>query len=173
MEGLLFYVSGAITLIAALLVVTRTNASHALLYMLVSVLAMAVVFFSLGAPFAAALQIVVYAGAIMVLFLFVVMMLALGRESNEQERRWMPASAFVGPTVLVAVLFAQLAWVLLLPGDATPTSGREIHPKDVGLTLFGPYVLAVELAAFLLLAAMVGAYHIGRRYMRARRGGDA
>ncbi len=85
----------------------------------------------------------------------------------------MPGSAFVGPAVLVAVLFAQLAWVLILPGDAASTTSREIHPKEVGLTLFGPYVLAVELAAFLLLAAMVGAYHLGRRYMRTRRGGAA
>ena len=169
MEGLLFYVAGAIALIAALLVVTRTNASHALLYMLVSVLAIAVVFFSLGAPFAAALQIVVYAGAIMVLFLFVVMMLALGGDAVELERSWLPPSAFIGPAVLALVLIGLFATVLL--SGTAPTAGVPIDPKQVALTMFGPYVLAVELSAFLLLAAMVGAYHLGRRYMAARRGG--
>ena len=169
MEGLLFYVAGAIALIAALLVVTRTNASHALLYMLVSVLAIAVVFFSLGAPFAAALQIVVYAGAIMVLVLFVVMMLALGGDAVELERSWLPAGAFIGPALLALVLFGLFASVLF--AGTAPTAGVAIDPKQVALTMFGPYVLAVELSAFLLLAAMVGAYHLARRYMASRRGG--
>lgn len=170
MENLLFYIAGAIAFFAAVLVVTRTNASHALLYMLVSVLATAVVFFSLGAPFAAALQIVVYAGAIMVLFLFVVMMLALGREAEEREKRWMPTRAWVLPAALVAVLLAQFGYVLAAQGNLT--SGIEVDPRRVGLTLFGPYLLLVELAAFLLLAAMVAAYHLARRYMSARRGSE-
>jgi len=72
-----FTVSAIITLITTALAITRANPVHALLYFVLSLLCMAVIFFTLGAPFAAALEVIVYAGAIMVLFLFVVMMLAL------------------------------------------------------------------------------------------------
>ena len=82
--NLVFYISGAVALAATLMVVTRTNAVHAALYLLVSLLAVALVFFSLGAPFVAALEIVVYAGAIMVLFVFVIMMLNIGPAGDRE-----------------------------------------------------------------------------------------
>ena len=75
---LAFYIAGAVAVIATLLMLTRANVVHALLYLIVSLLAVAVVFYTLGAPFVAALEVIVYAGAIMVLFVFVVMMLNLG-----------------------------------------------------------------------------------------------
>jgi NADH-quinone oxidoreductase subunit J len=156
-----------VSLIATLLVVTRTNASHALIYLIVSLLAVAVVFFLLGAPFASALEIVIYAGAIMVLFLFVVMMLNLGRGSVEQERSWLSPAMWVGPSLLSAVLFVEM--VYLLTGGEAHTSGVAVLPKAVGLALYGQYLLAVELASILLLSALVASYHLGRRYMRARR----
>lgn len=93
MELILFYIAAVIAIVSTVFVVTRYNASHALIYLVVSLLAAAVMFFLLGAPFAAILEVIVYAGAIVVLFLFVVMMLNLGRHSIEQERRWFqPAS---------------------------------------------------------------------------------
>jgi len=167
MEVILFYIAGGVSLIATLLVVTRTNASHALIYLIVSLLAVAVVFFLLGAPFASALEIVIYAGAIMVLFLFVVMMLNLGRGSVEQERSWLSPAMWVGPSLLSAVLFVEM--VYLLTGGEAYTSGVTVLPKAVGLALYGQYLLAVELASILLLSALVASYHLGRRYMRARR----
>lgn len=81
-----FYICGLIAILATLRVVTHTNPVHALLYLIISLLAIAGVFFSLGAYFAGALEIIVYAGAIMVLFVFVVMMLNLGGTEIEQER---------------------------------------------------------------------------------------
>ena len=70
-----FYLSAAVAVAATLMVVTRASAVHALLYLIVSLLAVAVVFFVLGAPFVAALEVIIYAGAVMVLFVFVIMML--------------------------------------------------------------------------------------------------
>ena len=76
--NLVFYLSAAVSVVATLMVITRVNAVHALLYMIVSLLSVALIFFTLGAPFVAALEVIIYAGAIMVLFVFVVMMLNLG-----------------------------------------------------------------------------------------------
>jgi NADH-quinone oxidoreductase subunit J len=167
MEVTLFYIAAAVALAATALVITRTNASHALIYLIVSLLSIAVVFYLLGAPFAAALEIVIYAGAIMVLFLFVIMMLNLGRGSVEQERGWLHPRMWIGPGLLTLVLFLEM--VYLIAGNSQGTSGVPVTPKIVGQTLFGPYLLAVELASMLLLAALIGAFHLGRRYMRDRR----
>ncbi len=85
-----FYLAGVVAVIATLLVVTRRNTIHALLYLVVSLFAVAVVFYTLGAPFVAALEVIVYAGAIIVLFLFTVMLLNIGHEA--EGRRASPAA---------------------------------------------------------------------------------
>ena len=167
MEVVLFYIAAAVSLVATILVITRTHASHALIYLIVSLLAVAVIFYLLGAPFASALEIVIYAGAIMVLFLFVVMMLNLGPSQIAQERRWLEPRMWIGPTILTLILFFEMVYVLA--GSPVVTPGVPVPPKAVGELLFGAYLLGVELAGFLLLAALVGAYHLGRRYMRTRR----
>ncbi|TDJ38814.1 MAG: NADH-quinone oxidoreductase subunit J [Gammaproteobacteria bacterium] len=167
MEVTLFYIAAAVALATTALVITRTNAAHALIYLIVSLLSIAVIFYLLGAPFAAALEVVIYAGAIMVLFLFVVMMLNLGRGSVEQERGWLHPRMWIGPGLLTLVLFLEM--VFMIAGNPLATSGVPVTPKIVGQTLFGPYLLAVELASMLLLAALIGSFHLGRRYMHARR----
>ncbi len=167
LEVALFYLSAFVAVAATMLTVTRTYASHALIYLIVSLLAVAVIFFLLGAPFAAALEVVIYAGAIMVFFLFVVMMLNLGPETRERERRWLAPRVWIGPGLLTGVLFLEM--VYLIAGSSVTTPGVAVGPKAVGIELFGPYLLAVELASILLLAGLVGAWHLGRRYMRARR----
>ena len=105
---ILFYLAGAVAVLATLLAVTRRNAVHALLYLIVSLLAVALVFFTLGAPFVAALEVIIYAGAIIVLFLFVVMMLNLGKDAEATERGWQPRRAWIGPALLAGFLFALL-----------------------------------------------------------------
>lgn len=155
----LFYLGSAVALIASLLVILQRNVVHALIYLVLSLLAVAVVFFTLGAPFVAVLEAIVYAGAIMVLFLFVVMMLNLGQASREQERSWLPPRIWIAPSILAAALFVQLGLVL-------PTQDMEItevSARAVSAALFGPYVLAVELGSFLLLAGLISAYHIAKR----------
>ena len=159
--NVIFYLAGLVAIVATLLVITRVNAVHALLYLVVSLLAVALVFLSLGAPFAAALEVITYAGAIMVLFVFVMMMLNLGPDSELQERQWLQPRLWRGPALLAVVLAVELAYLLAQPTayGLTPTT---ITPQQVGLALFGPYLLGVEIASMLLLAGLVAAYHIGR-----------
>ena len=160
--NLLFYISALIAVISTFMVITRTNAVHALLYLIVSLLAVALIFFSLGAPFVAALEVIIYAGAIMVLFVFVVMMLNLGRKSTDTERQWQRGGMWVGPSILAAILIAEVAYLVSSPATAVYGS-TVIEPKQLGIVLFGPYLIGVELASMLLLGALVGAYHLGRR----------
>ena len=142
---------------------TRTNAIHALIYLIVSLLAIAVIFFLIGAPFAAALEIVIYAGAIMVLFVFVIMMLNLGEEGDARERQLLQPHIWLGPAILSLVLLVELLY--LISTVEGPASSSSVSPKDVGLALFGPYVIAVEIASMLLLSGLVGSYHLGRRFL--------
>ncbi|MDH5172215.1 MAG: NADH-quinone oxidoreductase subunit J [Gammaproteobacteria bacterium] len=162
----LFYIAACIALLATGLALTRANASHALIYLIVSLLAVAVVFFLMGAPFAAALEIVIYAGAIMVLFVFVIMMLNVGEEGLAREREWLQGRNWIVPGTMAALLLLEL--MLALRHAPATTSGVAVSPKEVGLALFGPYVLAVEISSMLLLAGLVGAYHLGRRFIVRR-----
>jgi NADH-quinone oxidoreductase subunit J len=150
----LFYIAGGIAVLATILVITRANLVHALLYLVVSLFAVAVVFFTLGAPFVAALEVIVYAGAIMMLFVFAVMLLNVSAESPLR----VPWRAWIGPLVLVAVLLAELVYGIGLSNHALQAG--EVGPQRVSEALFGPYVLGVELASMLLLAALIGARHI-------------
>lgn len=162
---LTFYTCALVALAAALRCVTHTNPVHSLLYLVVLLLAVAGIFFAIGAPFAGALEVIIYAGAIMVLFVFVVMMLNLGAETAEQERAWLKPSTWIGPVILATLTLASLVFGIFshASGDmGTATVGA----KEVGISLFGPYLLAVELASLMLLGALVAAYHLGREETR-------
>jgi NADH-quinone oxidoreductase subunit J len=163
----LFYIASAVAVLATVLAVTSTNAVHALLYFVVSLFSAAFLFLLMGAPFVAVLEVVIYAGAIIVLFLFAVMLLNLGQQGVEQERRMLNPGTWVGPTILSVVLAAEMAWIFTTGGFAT-TGVTRVGPKEVGRALFGPYLLGVELASMLLLAGLVGAYHLGRKDMPGR-----
>lgn len=156
-----FYVCAFVAVLTTLRVITHTSPIHALLYLIISLLAISGVFFSLGAYFAGALEIIVYAGAIMVLFVFVVMMLNLGGSEVAQERQWLKPQIWIGPGILSAVLLVVIVYAILGVNDQG-IDGTPISARAVGITLFGPYVLAVELASMLLLAGLVVAFHIGR-----------
>lgn len=158
-----FYTAALVAVLATIRVITHTGPVHALLYLIISLLAIAAVFFSMGAYFAGALEIIVYAGAIMVLFVFVVMMLNLGNTVIEQEHNWLNPMTWVGPAVLALILLIALLYGIKHSGDDT-IGGDMIDAKQVGIALFGPYVLAVELASMLLLAGVVVAYHLGREH---------
>ncbi|GAB2936957.1 NADH-quinone oxidoreductase subunit J [Hafnia psychrotolerans] len=166
-----FYIAAVVAVLATLRVITHTNPVHALLYLIVSLLAIAAVFFSLGAYFAGALEIIVYAGAIMVLFVFVVMMLNLGNV-EEQERLWLKPSTWIGPSILSIVLLGVMITSITGLHDHG-INGTMVDAKAVGIALFGPYVLAVELASMLLLAGLVVAFHIGREQKAGEVFGDA
>jgi len=158
----IFYISAVLAIVATLMMLTRMKIVHALLYLIVSLLAVSVVFYTLGAPFIAALEIIIYAGAIMVLFVFVVMMLNLGPVISEQERKWLTPKVWIGPSILAGALLVELLVVLSRTPGGAAIGHTSVEAKAVGISLFGPYLLAVELASMLLLGALVAAYHLGR-----------
>ena len=160
-----FYLMALVAIISTVRVVTNTNPVHALLRLIVSLLAVAGMFMIVGAPFAGALEIIVYAGAIMVLFVFVVMMLNLGQQTVEQESKWLNSSAWAYPALISFLMGLVLVWMLASDYSSTPAvMGTEIvGPKEVGQALFTHYLLLVEVAAMLLLAALVAAFHLGKR----------
>ncbi|MEZ7830219.1 MAG: NADH-quinone oxidoreductase subunit J [Gammaproteobacteria bacterium] len=158
---LLFYIAGFVAVIATVGVILQSNIVHALIYLILSLLAVAVCFYTLGAPFAAILEAIVYAGAIMVLFLFVIMMLNMGQHSLDQERSWMGPKVWIVPSLLSSVLLAQLLTVMMQYEHELALTTVDV--MEVSALLFGPYVLAVELASILLLAGLVSAYHLAKK----------
>ena len=159
----LFYICAAVAVVSTALVITRTQVVHALLYLILSLLAVAVIFFMLGAPFAAALEVIVYAGAIMVLFIFVIMMLNLGADPA-QEKLLLTPSVWIGPGILAAVLFAVFVLLVIQHSAVRQAGGMEVGPIQVAASLFGPYLLGVELASFILLAGLIAAFHLGKKF---------
>jgi NADH-quinone oxidoreductase subunit J len=158
---IVFYLAAIVAIISTILAVTRSNAVHSLLYLIVSFLASAVVFFVLGAHFIAALEVIVYAGAIMVLFVFVIMMLNVGSETERPDKKWLSPKTWVGPAILALVLFCELAYVVLSK-ESIPGSEAIVTPKEVGISLFTQYLLGIEIAAVMLMSGIIGAYHLAQ-----------
>jgi len=157
-----FYIAAGVAVLSTIMVITCYNMIHALIYLIVSFLAIAVVFFVLGAPFIAALEIIIYAGAIVVLVIFVIMMLNLREETVVQERSWLTRRIFIIPAILSTILLAELIYIIM-DGGATTALTSNIDSKQVGMSLYGPYVIGVELSGILLMSGIVGAYHLGRQ----------
>jgi NADH-quinone oxidoreductase subunit J len=155
-----FYVAAVVAIVATAMTITRLRAVHALLYLVISLLAVAVVFYTLGAPLVAALEVIIYAGAIMVLFVFVMMTLNIGNRAIETERRWLEPKAWIGPAILGAILLAELVRTMASEPGAGVTG--PVNPEAVSRLLFGPWLLGVELASMLLLAGIVAAYRLGQ-----------
>ena len=147
-------------LAATLLCITRRNPVHAVIYLVAGLFALALMFYLLGAPLVAAWQVIVYAGAIMVLFLFIIMMLGLAPQDVPEGpgwRRWGPL-ALLSSSIMICSL-------LLIFQD--PLAGQQIDdfylaPQVLGEALFSRYALAVEIVSFQLLFATIGAYMLGR-----------
>ena len=154
-----FYIAASVAIISTIMAISGRNAIHSLLYLILSLLAISVVFYLLDAPFIAALEVIIYAGAIMVLFIFVTMMLNIGLE-RKMEKKWLNPGMWIIPAILAGVLLFDL--ILALKGMNTIHVDKQvILPKQVGISLFSTYLLAVEIAAILLMAGVIGAYHLG------------
>lgn len=159
--AVLFYIASIVAILSTVMVITRYQPIHALLYLVVSFLAVAMIFLSVGAPFVAILEIILYAGAIIVLLIFVVMMLNLGTGTAEQEKQWLKPRVWVGPSILCLVLLIEM--IVLLAGETgVGLQGKGVTMKSVSIALYQQYVIAVELAGFLLMAGIVGAAHISK-----------
>jgi NADH-quinone oxidoreductase subunit J len=157
----MFYFFAAVLVFAALRVITARNPVHAALFLVLAFFTSSGLWIQLEAEFLAIALVLVYVGAVMVLFLFVVMMLNIGRHAADSERRWLTPGIWIGPVILASILIVEVAYVARAasPGLGTAATG----PKEVGIALFGPYAIGVALASMLLMAGLVGAYHLGLR----------
>lgn len=162
----IFYITASIAIFSSVMAIRNRNAIHALLYLIISLLSISVIFYIIGAPLIAALEVIVFAGAIMVLFIFVVMMLNTGLE-EEAEKKWLTPGMWIVPVILAAILFGVFIHVLKVFHSEKISSGS-IDPKEVGASLFTIYIIGVELAGILLLAGVVGAYHLGKYSSKVR-----
>jgi NADH-quinone oxidoreductase subunit J len=158
--AVMFYGLAAVIVTATALAITRRNLMHAIVYLVLSFIGTALLFFLLGAPFLAVLEVVIYAGAIMVLFLFIVMMLEVKpgpRTLGSWLRQWAPALALGGICLLVMAGF-----LFFNAGGSGPLPLVTASPVAFGRFLFQKYWLGVEIASFLLFVALVGALYLGR-----------
>ena len=171
-----FYLFGLIAVASALLFVTRKSPVAAVLWLVQAMLALAALYVMMGAHFVGAVQVLIYAGAIMVVFLFVVMLLNLGHGeavADLRSMRWRLAAGALG-VVMLAFLLASLREPMPLGGDpafrasaaevAAATAVRPVNAvAPVSEALFRDYLLAFEAASFVLLAAIVGAVALAKR----------
>ncbi|MFZ5449485.1 MAG: NADH-quinone oxidoreductase subunit J [Thermodesulfobacteriota bacterium] len=158
--AVIFYILAAIIVAFTIMAITRRNVMHAIVYLVGSFIATALLFYLLGAPFLAILEVVIYAGAIMVLFLFIVMMLEIKTDDATLWpflRRWFPALALGGISFIVMFVF-----ILLESGSNRVLPLVMASPLDFGRFIFQKYWLGVEIASFLLFVALVGGLYLGR-----------
>jgi NADH-quinone oxidoreductase subunit J len=163
---LIFYLIAAVILASTALAITRRNMVHAVVYLVVSFFGSAVLFYLLGAPLLAAVEVIVYAGAIMILFIFIIMMLKV--EGLEERffplRQWLPAAGFS-----LIYLLTGLLLVLTDKEIRVPLAPAQVRPEVFGGYLFQHHWLAVEIVSILLLVALIGALVIGRTTIAYRR----
>ncbi|HJV35823.1 NADH-quinone oxidoreductase subunit J [Geomonas sp.] len=160
MEAVLFYILSAVTLIGTLMAITARQAVRAVVYLVTSFFSLALIFYLLGAPLVAAFEVIIYAGAIMVLFLFVIMMLDLGHP----ESLTFPRAADWWPTIiLLAIIVGSVGVIAVTREPATAPGFVDITVRQFSETLFKRYGVAVEIISMQLLFALVGALYLGRR----------
>jgi NADH-quinone oxidoreductase subunit J len=173
MDAILFWLFAVVMVVASVLVVGQRNPMYSVLLLLLSFAALSGLYVLLNAPFMAVAQVIIYAGAIIVLFVFVVMLLNVQKEDGAAQPR--PAMALMGPgprkfgAVLAVLMAVQLIWALRRIADApfTPLTGEAADAissvNNIGLRLFREYAFAFEATSVLILVAMVGAVILARK----------
>ncbi|HVO61828.1 MAG TPA: NADH-quinone oxidoreductase subunit J [Terriglobales bacterium] len=161
-----FYFLSAMALISGMLVITRRNAVHSALALIVTLLSLAGIYLMLYAPFVAGVQIILYAGGIMVLFLFVIMLVNLERAEKEKQfnKQWLIAIVAAGALGLLFVkVFVESKTVAGLVQKPVAELAETSNTQQVGIALYGNYMLAFEIASLLLLVAIVGAVVMAKK----------
>jgi NADH-quinone oxidoreductase subunit J len=157
---IIFYVVAAVTVAATAVAITRRNLVHAVVYLIFSFFGTAMLFYLFGAPLLAALEVIIYAGAIMVLFLFIIMMIKV--ESPEKIifplSQWLPAAIFGLLYLIVGALMLYGS-----PDTDIPLTLFLATPKDFALYVFQTDWLSIEIVSLLLLVALIGALHLGKQ----------
>ncbi len=166
-EIVLFYLFALVAVAASLLVIAQRNPIYSVLLLIASFGALSGLYVLLDAPFVAVIQIIVYAGAIMVLFLFVVMLLNAPHEDTEYDEKTHPLMR-PGPrrfgALLAIALVVELAWALTKGGESGPFAGGSVSSVSaIGRLLFTEYAFPFEVTSILILVAMVGAVVLARR----------
>ena len=157
--SVIFYVLAALILMSTGLAITRRNLVHVVVYLVISFFGSAMLFYLLGAPFLAALEVIIYAGAIMVLFLFIIMMLKV--EAFEEQffpiRQWIPA-------VGMCLVFIAAGTLMIMgdPDSRIPLKAAVAEPVFFGHYLFRKHWLAIEIVSLLLLVAVVAVLYLGK-----------
>ncbi len=160
LDTALFWVFAAVAVLSALVVILQRNPLYSAFGLIVTLCALSAIYGLLGSPFIAVLQVVVYAGAIMVLFLFVIMLLNAKREDHEESQGAFKA---VGAT-LAALLVLQVGTVIVRTGPRPPAPRFDASTYRMAHVLFSPYFLYVfEATSILILAALVGAIVLARK----------
>lgn len=171
-ELILFLILAVVAIVTAIVMLLHRNSIYSALFLVLNFITVAVFYLLLGAPFVAMVQITVYAGAIMVLFLFVIMLLGAERLPDAKVLRWQRPLAYG----LAAVLAAETIYLLVtrarpeggvLPPEASINTVDNL--RTLGMTLFSDYLLPFEVTSILLLVAMVGAIVISRRERRRQK----
>ncbi len=161
MEAILFILTALVTLGSALLVITRKQPISSVMYLVLTFFCLAMLYVMLGATFLAAMQVIVYAGAIMVLFIFVVMMLNTGQSAHWEfkaaARRWLGYGAAALVLVVLTDLFRQPR------GQTSALTSEMGSTAGVGEALFSRFVLPFEVASVLLLGAIIGVVALVKR----------
>ena len=158
--AIIFYVLAAVILVTTGLAITRRNLVHAVVYLVFSFFGSAMIFYLFGAPLLAVLEVIIYAGAIMILFLFIIIMV-----KAETSEKWLfPIQQWL-PIALIAVVYFIIGAVIVssAPGSRFMLEVALAKPKAFGEYLFQRHWLAIEIVSLLLLIALVGALYLGRK----------
>jgi NADH-quinone oxidoreductase subunit J len=169
LDKVIFFLFGGIAVLSAALMVTRRNAVHSAIFLITSLLATAGIFLQLRAEFVFIVQIILYAGGIMVLFVFVIMLVNLDVALNQlkfSRQKWV---ALIVTAALAAQVGAMIWWAGKIPGQglflrsAAPADKLPPNTEAVAQSLFGQYLLPFEIASILLLVAMIGAVVMAKK----------
>jgi NADH-quinone oxidoreductase subunit J len=158
--SIIFYILAAIILVTTGIAITRRNLIHVVVYLVFSFFGSAMMFYLFGAPLLAVLEVIIYAGAIMILFLFIIMMVQV----EASQERMFPIEQWL-PMALIGILYIIIGAILVTsaPGTDVTLEIALAEPKTFGEYLFQRHWLSIEIVSLLLLIALVGALHLGRR----------
>ena len=160
---ILFWLLSVVALFSALMVITSKNPVYSVLWLIATFFAISGHYILLNAQFLAIVNIIVYAGAIMVLFLFVIMLINLNKETEPRKHRWLKLAGAVAGGCLLLVLVAALKDTHTKQELAMVNGGNIGLIKNLGKELFTTYVVPFEISSVLFLSAMVGAVVIGKK----------
>jgi NADH-quinone oxidoreductase subunit J len=161
--SIIFYVLAAIILVTTGIAITRRNLVHAVVYLVFSFFGSAMMFYLFGAPLLAVLEVIIYAGAIMILFLFIIMMVEV--EASQKRmfliQQWLPVA-------VIGILYMIIGAIIVssAPGTDVTLEIALAEPKAFGQYLFERHWLSIEIVSLLLLVALVGALHLGRKKIK-------